>query len=247
MIPIYLCDDQISFLNEITKIVEKITVINEFNFYIKSFTQNPNIMLESLKFSPKQGIYFLDVDLGNNIMNGFELGEKIREIDPRGFIIYVTTHDELLLETFKYRLEALDYIIKDDVNNMWESLEGCLKAINQRLLQDPRDNRDYFAVQKGSYTNYIPFEDIIYFETSTRKHVIALIAKEETIEFYDNLSDIERRLSGNFLRVHRSFLVNINHIKSFDYRGRRLLLNHNKSCDVSRNKIKELKLLLINN
>lgn len=241
MIPIYLCDDQINFLNEITQIVEKITLINNFNFNIKLVTQNPDELLINLETYPKQGIYFLDVDLGDTVINGFELGSKIRTLDPRGFIIYVTTHDELLYETFKYRLEALDYIIKDNVEKMWESINSCLSDVNKRLTLDSRDLRQYFAVEKGANTTYVPMEDIIYIKTTPKKHVIALITKDEIIEFYGNLSNIEKKLDKSFLRVHRSFIINTNYIKSCDYRKKILYLNHNKTCDIARNKIKQVK------
>lgn len=49
-------------------------------------------------------------------MNGFELAQEIRKFDPRGFIIFITTHAELSYMTFTYKVEALDYIIKDDID-----------------------------------------------------------------------------------------------------------------------------------
>ena len=45
-------------------------------------------------------------------MSGLELAVKLREYDPRGFIVFITAHDDMMFETFRYRLEALDYIVK---------------------------------------------------------------------------------------------------------------------------------------
>lgn len=240
MIPIYLCEDQREFLDDITQLVEKITIINDFHFNIKLATQNPGELYEIIKESPQQGIYFLDVDLGKSVMNGFELGKKIRAIDPRGFIIYVTTHDELLLETFKYRLEALDYIVKDEPEKLSESITACLEEINKRMASDLRESREYFAVEKGARTTYVPVEEILYFETTSKKHVIAIVTKDVVIEFYGNLSDIEGKLGKDFLRVHRSYLVNIIHIKFCDYKKRELYLSFDRKCDIARGKFKEM-------
>ena len=57
------------------------------------------------------------VDMANDLgadINGINLGEEIRQLDPTGYIIFITTHAELSHLTFKYKVEALDYIIKDD-------------------------------------------------------------------------------------------------------------------------------------
>lgn len=193
-------------------------VINDFHFKIKLATHNPEELYEIVAKAPQQGIYFLDVDLGEDVMNGFELGKRIRAIDSRGFIIYVTTHDELLPETFKYRLEALDYIVKDEPEKLNASITACLEAINKRMASDLRENREYFSVEKGARITYVPVEEIVYFETTAKKHVIAVVTKNDVIEFYGNLFEVEGKLGKGFLRVHRSYLVNSIHIKFCDHK-----------------------------
>lgn len=244
MIPIYLCDDQESILSELKELIDRIIMIHDLPFRIELATTDPDELLRHLQQAPAQGIYFLDVDLGLNKMNGFELGQKIREVDSRGFLIYVTTHEELLSETFKHRLEALDYIIKNQVDILNASIFACLSAISQRLANDKRETRQYFRVEKGARTDYVPMEEIIYFETSHKKHVVTLHTKDSTIEFYGSLNEVEEKINQDFFRVHRAFLVNSQHIRSCDYKEKRVYLSAGKNCDIARSKIKQMRQLL---
>ena len=70
-------------------------------------------LLEKIKETGEVGIYFLDIDLKTD-MTGLTLAQEIRKYDPRGFIIFITTHSEMSYMTFIYKLEALDFILKDD-------------------------------------------------------------------------------------------------------------------------------------
>ena len=64
------------------------------------------------KAVPCCGIYFPDVDLKAPI-NGMKLGEEIRKLDSSPFLIYVTIHEYMMRESFRRKLMALDFIIKD--------------------------------------------------------------------------------------------------------------------------------------
>lgn len=57
-------------------------------------TEDPYEFIEYIKENTASGIYFLDVDLKSDI-NGIQLAEQIREYDPRGFIVFITTHAEM--------------------------------------------------------------------------------------------------------------------------------------------------------
>lgn len=107
-------------------------MIEDYDFTVETVTTSPQEIVAALSSNPRQGIYFLDVDLKDETMNGFELGKQIRSLDTRGFIVYVTSHSELLTETFKYRLETLDYIPKEDEKHMLERIALCLADINER-------------------------------------------------------------------------------------------------------------------
>lgn len=75
-------------------------------------TDNPDELIKQLKKSENTGLYFLDIDLKSN-KNRIMLAKEIQEYNPRGFIVFITSHSEMSFITFQY-LEALDFILKDE-------------------------------------------------------------------------------------------------------------------------------------
>ena len=111
--PIILCEDQIIQLNQLERIIDNFILFHDEVFKIVLKTQSPLEVKKYLKqFRPKQGIYFLDIDL-NHEVNGIELAEVIRKYDVQAKIIFTTTHDEMLPVTIKRRVETLGFVTKD--------------------------------------------------------------------------------------------------------------------------------------
>ena len=117
MIKIFICEDNKNQQEKFKDIISNIIIIENYDMEIELVTENPYEVLEHIKENTTSGLYFLDVDLHSKI-NGIQLAEKIRKYDPRGFIVFVTTHAEMSYLTFMYKVEAMDYIIKDNYNYM---------------------------------------------------------------------------------------------------------------------------------
>ena len=114
MLNIVICEDNNIQRSTIEKFIKNSIAKNDFSFRIKLSTNDPEVVLKNIG---NGDIYFLDVDLNNKI-NGFKLAERIRNIDSLGYIIFITTHSELTYLTFKYRVEAMDFILKDNINEI---------------------------------------------------------------------------------------------------------------------------------
>lgn len=246
MIPIHICEDDQTILAYLNKKIRDICMIEDYDFLVKSATTSPHKLLAAISAKPTQGIYFLDVDLKDKQLNGFELGKQIRSIDSRGFIVYITTHTELLTETFNYRLEALDYIPKDNEQQLVERIGLSLAEINMRCKKDKRQEKEYFTVQRMNETSYVAFDEILYFETSTKKHVLNLVTEEAFIEFYGKLSEIEESLEDEFIRTHRSYLVNKRYIAGLSKKDNLIHLTNGATVLFSRNKKKRIMACLEN-
>ena len=113
MLKVYICEDIEVQRNRMTKIVENMIYIENFDMEIEVVTNDPHEILSVVQEIDEVGIYFLDIDLQTD-MDGLELAKEIRKYDPRGFIIFVTTHSEMSFMTFVYKLEAMDFILKDE-------------------------------------------------------------------------------------------------------------------------------------
>lgn len=149
-------------------------------------------------------------------MDGFELGQQIRKKDARGFLIYVTAFQDLAFETFRYHLEALDYICKQDRTKMFADISRCLKAVTERMQQEKGQKQPYFTVKVLDVVRHIPVEEILYFSTAGHTHRVELHTKRERLDFIGSMQELERTPGPGFCRVHRACLVNTDQITGVD-------------------------------
>lgn len=125
MLNVIICEDNENQRKRITKFIEDSIMIENLDMKIALSTENPMEIIEYLNKNEISGLYFLDVDLQSDI-NGIKLAEVVREYDPRGFIVFVTTHAEMSYLTFLYKVEAMDYIIKDNIEIIKDRIHQCI-------------------------------------------------------------------------------------------------------------------------
>lgn len=234
MLPIYICEDDERIRNAERLWLEKQILIEGFDMEIALCTGNPEELLESLAHEQRQGVYFLDVELKGASMDGFRLGEEIREKDARGFLIYVTAFQELAFETFRYHLEALDYICKKEPEQMYVGISRCLAVIAERVSREQGGQQEYFTVKTLDVIRHIPLAEILYFATSGRTHRIELHARQERLDFIGSMQELEERLEPHFIRVHRAYLVQTDQIAGIERKTREIVLKNGERCPFSR-------------
>lgn len=240
MLKIFICEDNNDQRNKFTKLINDIILIEDFDMEVALSTINPTEIIAYLKNNEISGLYFLDVDLKCD-MNGINLAEQIREYDPRGFIVFVTTHAEMSYLTFLYKVEAMDYIIKDNYNNIKERIHQCILNANTKYTSKATDNKKIFSIKSHDKIITIEFNKILFFETSNVIHKIVIHAEDRQVEFYAKMKDIEDKLDSRFCRCHRSYIVNKENIKEIDKTNRIIYMINNEECLVS---TRGMKLLL---
>ncbi len=204
MIEAYICEDNKNILKLIKSEIEKYILIQGYDIKIKWVYKNPNDFISNIKDVQQRSIYFLDIDYENTNINGFDIGKEIRKKDLRGFIVYITSYDNLLMETFKYRLEAMDYIIKDDEFKFIEQINRAIDGVIERLNNEPVLKSKYYSVNIFDNIYRIPYNEILYFETLESAHKIILYTEDSSYEFFGKIKDIEKELGDDFFRSHRS-------------------------------------------
>lgn len=234
MLPIYICDDDIKIQEFLKREIGRQVMIGNHDMKIKLVTGQPRELLECIEKDPGRGIYFLDVELNQEDMDGFLLGKEIRKKDASGFIIYITSYEDLAFKTFHYHLEALDYITKGDALKMISAIRDCLNVVVKRMKEEGGENVQHFTVKVVDIVKHFPVTDIICFETTSRTHRILLYTEAERIDFIGKLSQIEAELSDKFVRAHRSFLINIEKIKELDLKRNQIIMTSGQVCLMSR-------------
>jgi len=176
--------------------------------------------------------YFLDIELGTG-SNGLQLAFEIRKKDLLADIIFVTDYSETLKLTFKYKIAALDYIIKQTDEDFTIQLIGALESSIQRYKQLGQTNKtDFFQVKFGGIIKNIPYENIYYFETSSNIHKIFLYEKNGIYEFYGKMKDIEH-IHPTFFRCHKSFVINLQYVTQIHKKNKYIELINGTKCPVS--------------
>lgn len=238
MLSVYICDDDPFWLECLDKAVSDYQIKSDLEIRTVYKTASPSLLLQHLSEHPSiNGIFLLDIDLKDSI-SGLTLAAQIREMDSSASLIIVTIHDEMARETFRLKLEVLDYIEKDK-NNLSGQLYQCLEHIERRLSQQPKRKKTIFIHESGSYK--LLYQDEIYFlETVKNSHKVCIHLYASMHMVSACLSSIQEQLGDDFVQCHKICLVNIRHIRELHEKDRQLILDNGESCSCSVRQWKEI-------
>lgn len=219
-----ICEDNAKQLQNITTIITHYSMFHDYLFPIELSTQTPTEVLDLIHEKAKEDrIYFLDIDL-NHEVDGLNLAVEIRKLEPQAKIIFTTTHDELAHQTFKLKIEATGFIIKDQsIEEYRDEIHDVLQTIDDRNGKKKVLEGKRFMFKTGSETNIVDFDSVLYIATSSIPHRLELITKNERFEFYGKIKDIETRYPKLF-KTTRAFLINPKNIAKINYKNREVLL-----------------------
>lgn len=173
----------------------------------------------------------LFVDINMPDMNGVDF---VRSLDTTHYIIFTTAHPEFAIEGFK--LNAIDYLLKpfsyeefmkasQKVISLVDLVERC-HAAESAIAQNEAEaaDKEVISVKADYKTQLVKVADIVYLE-SAGEYVRLHIEGSSTITTLFRLKNMETTLPSNsFLRVHRSYIVNLKRIASYT-KGRIFLDN----------------------
>ena len=102
---------------------------------------------------------------------------------------------------------------------------------------------DYFEYSYRGNDVRVPFNDILYIETTGSSHKLRIVGKNFLKEFYGTITDIQEKdqQSRRFFSPHKSYLVNIGNIVDYDKKNREIIFYENHRCPVTRLRVKYLK------
>lgn len=161
-------------------------------------------------------------------IDGMETARKMRSQNYKGYLIFITVLKEMVFQSFE--VQAYDYLVKPIE-------EECFEKTMERLFSAMQNAKDAsLLVQKRYESNIIAFDDIVFCEIIDKKIYLHL-KTEEVIDYYDRIENLETKLDGRFFKCHRSYLINLSHLKSYK-NGMAYMIN-DKQIPVSRLRSKE--------
>lgn len=225
---IAICDDNEAELNRIKELLELYAATAGQNFFIKCFTSS--VELASTAEFEKFDIYFLDIIMP--VMDGINLAREIRAFDKSSPVIFLTSSPEFAVES--YTVKAFNYLLKPvDKNALYNTIDDILETFH-------KERHDTFIIKNNSGIHKIYLSDIVYAEALNRK-VILNLKNNEQIVSTDVFSSICDTLMAHkeFALPHRSFIVNMNYIKTID--TVRILLINDKTIPVAQRRVSDIK------
>jgi two-component system LytT family response regulator len=169
-------------------------------------------------------LIFLDIQMPK--INGFETLELL---DKKPEVIFTTAFDEYALKAFEQ--SAVDYLLKPFGSERFDKAVAKFLSINdskiklndskQRIIEldnSPKKHLDEsfrIVVKNGSHILIIPVNDVLYIEAFDDYVKVfnkeTFFLKKKTMSYYENILD-----DSQFVRVHRSFILNINYITKIE-------------------------------
>lgn len=231
MIDIYICEDNAEQLCMFEKYAASTIAFEALDMRIVRSTSDPHLILKDIASAENIGAFFLDIDLKSD-MTGMILAQQIRQLQPRCFIIFITAHSEMSSLTFRYKVEALDFIVKDSVDTIKKGIRECLLNIQEKHHSMNNITKP-FIIRYPDKHIAIDYDDILFFETSGNIHKILLHMSHTIMEFTGQLKEIEMQLDDRFCRCHRSYIINRDHIAEIDLNNLVIHMKNGETCLIS--------------
>lgn len=201
MLSIAVCDDELSDCCNIAGDIRQITEQIGITCIIRQF-HNGKELLQSIE---NFDIIFLDILMRG--MDGMKTAKCLRDTAFDKIIIFISSSRQYVFEA--YDVEAFHYLVKPVE-------QYKLQNVLQRAIRKMEHHREeYIIINKERQRIKLLLEDILYFEIQGR--VTYVHTKEGVLDYYEQIGLLEKELQNkDFFRCHKSFLINLNHVDSYN-------------------------------
>lgn len=178
---------------------------------IESFEQP----LMALQFLREHSVDLIFLDIQMPTLTGMDFA---RTLGGRTPVIFTTAYRDYAVES--YELQVLDYLVKPiTFPRFYQAVDNFLQSRPETSAPEKVANNNlptaaafrYFNVNKKHIK--VALSDITYIES--RKEYIIINTADQQLQTKEKISAFIKSLPQNFIRVHRSFIVNTDHITAF--------------------------------
>ncbi len=229
MIKVAYCDDEASALNEFCGLLEKYCSVHSQEAHYEKF-DNSLELLTKIERGSRYDILFLDVLMPG--VNGISVAKDIRQYDNNVKIIFLTSSPEYAVQS--YTVGAYFYLMKPICE------DHLFKLLDNAFSEYEKDKDNCLILRCKNGINRIEVCQLEYCEVVHRTIFIHL-TNGKVLECAGCLEELSRQLEafGRFLRPHRSFLVNMEHIQNLSYRA--IIMSSAAEIPLPRGKYNEIK------
>ncbi|GAB5399398.1 MAG: LytTR family DNA-binding domain-containing protein [Aureisphaera sp.] len=154
-------------------------------------------------------LIFLDIEMP--LMSGIDF---LKSLQNPPMVIFTTAYRNYAIES--YELDVIDYLLKPiSFPRFFKAISKCKKQ-GTEIVQNPIEStlvNDHIYVNANKKFVKIRFEEILYVESV--KDYVRVHTQDQRIMTKETLSQFEGKLPHGFLRIHRSFVVNVSKVTAF--------------------------------
>ncbi len=216
MIKVMIIEDEPQIRRLLRKIVEKqegFEVTAEAGDFAGAIT-------EYAKY--RADVVFVDIDLKGE--SGLECVKVLLELNPKLKVVFATAHSEYMANAFE--IYAFDYLVKpfniERVNKtLARILENSMDTDKKSVQAEEHleQHKEKLLIKGKEQISFVDKKDIIMIERAER--ATQIVTKEETFRTSISLGEIEEKLpSSDFMRCHKSYIINISMISRIEPYGR---------------------------
>lgn len=229
MLKIAFCDDDLSVLNDIRVLLDQYRVQCNRELEYAAY-QSPLELLAEIERGTRYDILFLDVVMPGE--SGIDTAAEIRGYDSQVKIIFLTSSSEYAVES--YTVGAYFYQLKP----IWR--ESFFRLMDSAVSACEQENSDSLILQCKSGVSRIELKHLEYCEVIHRTLFFHL-SSGKVLESIGSMDDLCRKLNDyrNFLRPHRSYLINLDYVQSLSSRG--ITMSCLTEIPIPRGKYQEIK------
>lgn len=226
---IAVCDDEKVYRYEIIDLLNMYAAENNIILNVTEFDDGRKLVTSKTVFD----MIFLDHQMRD--LNGLDTIKSIREKNIDTKVVFVSSYSDIVFDSMKYN--AYRFIVKPvSREKLYEAMDSALEMSSSErklIVKDENYNESIVVYEK----------DIIYAQADNVYTYI--ITDEGTYRYPYNLSALEEELdSGGFFRTNRSYIVNLEHINSYDKTG--ITLSNGHKAVISRSKYKDFNACYLN-
>lgn len=218
MLNFVICDDNPAVLNRLSKMLESIFINHNIDAEIGLKALNASDVINYLE-SHRVDVLILDINLKSET-TGCDIAEMVRKKNKDVYLIFTTGHLEYALIAYKYK--TFDYLPKPIVD---ERLEETIL----RLMDDMKSTPSKF-IRLNNNRTIINQDEVNYIKKDGMKLVFC--TNNRTYETYSSFNKIKDCLPDNFVRCHKSFIVNVKNISDINSNNNTILFSPNESCSI---------------
>lgn len=222
MINFVILEDNPRHMEVTENLIIKYMMKNDYEFKIFKF-EKENKEFYKLIDDDKNYIYVLDFELEDS--TAIDVARRIRKVDWISPIIIFTVNGGMAYETFKQRLQILDFVNKqyEAEKNMFELFDICFEQLKVRKT---------FKYKIGKIDYSINYDKILYIykETIERKSIIVTDKNEYKLPM--SLGEIKERLPKEFIYSHRSCIVNTSRVEAYNWNKKEIVFDNGTTTDL---------------